>query len=333
MRRLLTISILLVASCASGEGGLAEGELLGQAPVVNTAPAAGDYETMEEDVARGKLASAREAFLREDYDLCLRIVRETLEEGVPHTVAGEFRALRFEARRLHLSRQIVSARVLGDVDVYPLGEPITLTVVVRNVSNQPVTIVKSGKDVSDSVIVIDAARVDYDIYGNVRSETSRLQVPLPEDLVIPVAGRVEVPFALESGDVKTRHFGFTVLTLSGILRPAVVLWGDAEFYSGIEVDPVEVRIVPPGFEPIAADPIGTIGKAYALGAREHLLLAAELSPPERRERVTEELVDLLRDAPPGMAETIMAALRRITGQSIGDRPESWREWWRRQSDG
>lgn len=333
MRRLLTISILLAASCASGEGGLADAELLGQAPVVNTAPASGDFVAMEEEVAQEKLASAREAFLREEYDLCLRIVRETLEKGAPHNVAAELRALRFEARRLHLSRQVVSARVLGEVDVYPLGQPIALTVVVRNVSNQPVTIVKSGKQVSDSVIVIDAERFDYDIYGNVRSETSRHQVPLPEDLVIPVAGRVEVPFALESGDVKTRHYGFSLLSLSGILRPAVILWGDAEFYSGVEVEPCEVRILPPGFEPIAADPIGTIGKAFRLGAREHLLLAAELSPPERRDEVIGELMDLLKDASPSMAETIMAALRRLTGQSIGDQPESWREWWRQQRDG
>jgi len=330
MRRLLTISVLLAASCASGEGGLAEGELLSQAAVVNTAPGFGPYRTMEEEEAQEKLTSAREAFLREEYDLCLRIVRETLEEGAPHKVAVELRALRFEARRLHLSRQVVSARVLGVLDIYPLGEPIALTVVVRNVSDQLVTIVKSGDDVSDSIIVIDAERVDYDIYGNVRSETSRHQVPLPKDLVIPVGGRVEVPFALESGDVKTRHFGFTVLTLSGILRPAVIRWGDAEFYSGVRVDSTEVRILPPGFEPIAADPIGTIGKACELGAREHLLLAAELAPPERRDRVTGELMSFLKDASPSMAETIMAALRRITGQSIGNQPESWREWWRKQ---
>ncbi len=331
MRRLLTISILLAASCASGEGGLGEEALLTQAPVVNRAPGADDYEVMEEELAREKLLSAHDAFLREEYDLCLKIVRETLEEGAPHSVATELRALRFEARRLHLSRQVVSARVLGERDVYSLGEPIALSIVVRNVSEQPVTIVKSGDDVSDSVFVIDAERVDYDIYGNVRSETSRHQVPLPEDLLIPVGGRVEVLFALKSGDVKSRHFGFSEYTLSGILRPAVILWGDVEFYSGVVVGSATVRVLPPGFEPIARDPIGTIRKAYDLGAREHLFLAAELSPPERQNQVAGELIGLLSMESPAMAETIMAALRRITRLGLKSDVQVWKQWWREKS--
>ena len=41
--------------------------------------------------------------------------------------------------------------------------------------------------------------------------------------------------------------------------------------------------------PIARDPVGTIRKAYDLGAREHLFLAAELAPPERRDALAGEL--------------------------------------------
>jgi hypothetical protein len=327
------MTILLVASCASDEEGLAPEALLSQAPVVNQAPPSAETGVMAEEVALERLASAREAFLREDYDLCLRITKETLEEGAPHEIAAELRALRFEARRLHLSRAVVSARIIGQFDVYPLGEPIVLSVVLRNVSNEAVTVVRSGEGVSDSVIVIDAERIDYDIYGNVRSETGRLQVPLPHDLEIPVAGRAEVPFTVESGDVRRRHYGFSLLRLAGTLRPAVILRGESEFYSGVTVEPGEVRILPPGFEPIAADPIGTIGKAYELGAREHLFLAVELSPPERRDQVTGELMKLLENAPPPMAETIMAALQRITGRSFDRQPELWREWWRKQSGG
>ena len=36
-------------------------------------------------------------------------------------------------------------------------------------------------------------------------------------------------------------------------------------------------------------------------------------------------------AEPAMAETIMAALRRITGLSLSSDVQVWRQWWREKS--
>jgi hypothetical protein len=327
------MSIMLVAACASSTGGLSEEALLTQAPVVNTAPGAidpGDVSALGEAEAGQRLETAQGAFLREDYAECLKVVRETLEMGAPASIAAELRALRYEARRRYLSRQVLAAKILAVQDVATLGEVAELTVVLRNVSGEPVTVFKSADGASDTVIVIDARSVDYDIYGNVRSRTSRRRIPIPEDLSIGIGGRVDVPFALDTGDVKTRHFGFTVLRLTGTLRPAAIHSGEERFYSGVEIEAATLRILPPGYEPIAADPLGTIDKACRLGAQEHLLLAAELSAPERRDEVVGVLVERLGDASPGMAMTIMAALRRLTGIRLTGDPEAWVSWWEEQ---
>ena len=71
-----------------------------------------------------------------------------------------------------------------------------------------------------------------------------------------------------------------------------------------------------------------IAKALDLGAREHLLVAVELSPPERRRTVIRRLVDHLDVATPEMALTVMACLRRLTGESFANRPEKWQAWYR-----
>jgi hypothetical protein len=116
MRRLWTMSIMLVAACASSTGGLSEEALLTQAPVVNTAPGAidpGDVSALGEAEAGQRLETAQGAFLREDYAECLKVVRETLEMGAPASIAAELRALRYEARRRYLSRQVLAAQRLG----------------------------------------------------------------------------------------------------------------------------------------------------------------------------------------------------------------------------
>jgi hypothetical protein len=146
---------------------------------------------------------------------------------------------------------------------------------------------------------------------------------------VPVGGDVVVPFSLPAIPVAARHYGFTVLTVQGTFRPAVILCGEERYYSGVEISPAVVRVLPPGFEPIAEDPLGTLAKALELGAREHLLLAAELAPPERRRSVLRRLVEHLNGTTPAMAQTVMTCLRRLTGLSFGSRPDAWQAWWRK----
>jgi len=86
-------------------------------------------------------------------------------------------------------------------------------------------------------------------------------------------------------------------------------------------------VMPEGYEPIAEDPLGTLGKAFDLDAREHMLLAAELAPPEQRRETVSRLIGYLDGANPGMVETLMAALHRVTGLQMGKRPQAWLTWW------
>ena len=89
---------------------------------------------MEEAEAERALQSAREAFLREDYEACVRIARETLEQLPPADIAEELRALRFTAKRRLLEREVLDVRVVPDREVYTVGEELAVTLLLRNVS-------------------------------------------------------------------------------------------------------------------------------------------------------------------------------------------------------
>ena len=80
----------------------------------------------------------------------------------------------------------------------------------------------------------------------------------------------------------------------------------------------------------AEDPLGTLDKAYRLGAREHLLVAAELAPPERLRETVGKLISYLDGDETGTWVTVMAALRLLTGKSFDGQPRAWVGWWREE---
>ncbi len=329
MKTILVIALSL-AGCAAGKEGLSEEEILSQNPVVNRLPGGVEASVMDAADAEAALDRARRALLREEYEQVLSIVRETLAEGPPREIARSLRAIRVEARRGLLGRKVLEARILPERDVCVRGGEIVLELAVRNVSPQAVSVLRRGPGSSVSVFVLDVVRRDFDIYGNVLSFENRVRVPLPEDLRVPVGGRASVTYRMPAGRVEDRHLGFSEVSFGGVLRPAVILCGDERYYSAVKLREAAVRVFPPGYEPIAKDPLGTLATAYRLGAREHLLIAAELAGTFSRPQAVARLVSFLRGPETASWVTVMAALRRLTGRSFGNRAQAWTAWWREE---
>jgi len=333
MRRLTLIGLLALAACATGKESLSDGEILTQAPLVLGEAKGPPVGEMDPDEARRRLESAQDAFHRGEYRECLAVVRATLLMSPPYAVAGDLKRLRFEAKRRLLSRQIVVVKALPHRDVVATGEPVEIDLALRNVTDVPVTVKHTVPNSSPSLFFLDVAWEYWDIYGNVRRQSRRVRFPLMGDLEIPVGGRRMIRYREETVEPGRRHRGFTLVRVTGTFRPALLLAGEEEFYAGMPLKEATVRVLPPGYEPIAADPMGTIDKAYRLGAREHLLIAAELVAPERRREAVGRLVGLLSDEVTPTDVTAMAALRRLTDRSFALRPTAWRGWWKEETRG
>jgi hypothetical protein len=154
-------------------------------------------------------------------------------------------------------------------------------------------------------------------------------VALPSDADLPPAGRFDLEFRLGGDRTAGQHRGFTEYVISGTFRPSVIRSGDERYYEGVEMRPVAVRLLPEGYGPIAEDPVGTMQKAIALNAPDHLLVAGELTPRERRREVAGLLLDALEGslADP-MAVAVSVVLGRLTGVPRPAEPAGWLEWKR-----
>lgn len=326
-----SLIVTVLAACAAGSGGLSESDILSQAPFVNEAkgggPPARFPDALSAEEARGRLEAAREAYLREDFDECLATVRDCLSRGVPADVDRELRTLQYDAKRRLVNRKVLRARALPVRDVVAMGEPGEVDLLLRNLAPVEVRIPRTVGDSSPSSFFLDVVRQDWDVYGNVRSESRKETLPLAEDVVLPPGGEKRIRWSVETPEPERRHLGFTILRVGGVLHPAGITVGSEPLYAGVELETGEVRAFPPGFEPLAADPLASLGKAWRLGAREHLLVAAGLVAPADRDRAVGELVSFLGEDRSPATVTVMGALRLLTGLSFANRPEGWIEWW------
>ncbi len=228
--------------------------------------------------------------------------------------------------------------------------------------------------VSGSTLVLTMKRTDRDIYAAELSRSWTQSVPLlaagSEDLSIPPEGVHEVRVRVPAEEVGDAIAGLKVLDLSGELRAGRILAGLEEPFGRVAIRPGRVVALPANYEPLAADPLGSLSKAVDALAPVHLLVATEFvaaddrpaavailaralstSPVEMRPAALNAL-DLLRRAAVGtpvrpLAEPLMnalgahpereadlmEALHTVTLVSLAPDARLWQDWWRRELRG
>ena len=145
--------------------------------------------------------------------------------------------------------------------------------------------------ISGAVLALTIRRTDRDVYAAELTQSWTQNVPLfaPGQCVmrIPPEGAHEVRVRVRAEDAGPPLAGLRVLEVGGDLRAGRILAGIGEPFGRIQIRTGRVVILPRNFEPLAADPLGSIRKALAARAPVHLLIATEFLAPADRAAAVE----------------------------------------------
>jgi hypothetical protein len=260
--------------------------------------------------AESQFAAAQAAWQAGDAVGALAIANRALVEGVPPALEGGFRDLRAKARAAVVASKVCRVRVLPEKDAVADGTPVAIRIEFANLSGATLRVPHGLEGSSDACVVLTLERQDVDVFGSERTTSYTLSAPVDEDLELaPGAAhvtRLEVPAAMTTLD----HEGFSVLAFSGTFRPVALRVGDSEFFDAIPIERAAVRIFQKGFEPLAADPLGSLRKAIEKRSPPHVLTCVELLAPSDR-AAAKSLLETARQADPPLALVIDASLARI----------------------
>ncbi len=304
----LAAALVLLPACSL----LGGGDALSTMPVSSTAPGTDERAA----AAEAALAAASQAWRDGDALAAMSIATRALHAGAPPEHETRLRRIRARARETLLSEQVVQLTVLPTLDAVADGSDVAGVVRFQNRSSAPVGVDRTAEDSSESLVILDVTRRDYDVYGNVRVTEFTVHVPLGRDLELAPGARAEVPFAIRADDTRLTHTGFATLEIRGQLRAVAIRVGATEFFDALPLEPAVVRVFQRGYEPLAEDPMGSLVKAVAKRSPPHILIAAELLAPGERARGV-ELLNAAADDDPPLAFVCKAAVDRLNDLLAG----------------
>jgi hypothetical protein len=267
-------------------------------------------------LAQSAYAAAQAAWASGDALTALALANHALLRGVPSDLEGPFRDLRSKARAAVVMTKVCRVRVIADKDAVADGDEIRMRIEFANVSGATLRVPRAQEGTSDALVVLTLAREDYDVYGNARSSDFTLPVPVQEDIVLAPGGAMETPFTIPAEMAKLSHQGLSVIDLSGKFRPVSIRVGDTEFFDAITIEPARVRVFMKGYEPLAADPLGSLKKAVEKRSPPHLLTAVELLAPADR-AAAKTFLESAKEKDEELGGVIDAAFARIAALDAG----------------
>jgi hypothetical protein len=285
-------------------------------------------------------------------------------------------SIKVKARRIETTFLRADAR--GARDYVPFQEDVEVVVRLRNVGASDVVIhppTGSGPDaVSGTTLVLSVRRTDMDIYAAELERSWTQPVALlradAEPLRLPPESSYEVRVRIPAEEAGAPISGLRVLLVGGEVRATRIEAGDAEPLGRLAIRPGRIVVLPRNYEPLAADPLGSLRKAVAADAPIHLLVAAEFVREPEREAAVGVLAGALSSGPPELKSAIVGALRllrrasagrplrplarpliaemervparaaelgdglhALAGVSLPPQAPAWMEWWRRELAG
>ena len=263
--------------------------------------------------AESQLAAAQAAWQAGDAVGALAIANSALVNGVPSTLEGPFRELRAKARAAVVASKVCRVRVLPEKDAVADGTPVAVNIEFANLAGATLRVPHGVEGSSNACVVLTLERQDVDVFGNERTTSYTLSAPVDEDLELAPGAthvtRLDVPAAMTALD----HEGFSVLAFSGAFRPVALRVGDSEFFDAIPIERAAVRIFQKGYEPLAADPLGSLKKAIEKRSPPHVLTCVELLAPSDREAARALLTEAKTKDPP-LTRVADAALARLASR-------------------
>lgn len=150
-------------------------------------------------------------------------------------------------------------------------------------------------------------------------------------LSFDIGDQIESSLPLPLGQAGDSSAVWRVRLAATIRIDGVVIDGEELPVGKVRLAPAHFLVVPGNWEPLAADPFGSLARLIKLPNAEvdrHVLISAALLPEDREQEAIDLLVLNLVHAPNmRRLDTMMAALRYLTNRDFQENPVLWKEWW------
>lgn len=150
-------------------------------------------------------------------------------------------------------------------------------------------------------------------------------------LEFQIGEHIETELPLPLGSPGETSAVWRVRLAATIRVDGIVIDGEELPVAKVRLAPASFLVVPGNWEQLAEDPFGSLDRLIRIPNAEvdrHVLIAAAMVPRARQTEAIDLLIEGFEAAPNlRRLDTMMAALRFLTGRDFQENPILWKEWW------
>jgi hypothetical protein len=249
----------------------------------------------------------------------------------PHSsIADRVKQVRRYCENMITQTSLIEAKVLQERLAYVSGEPVALTLRLKNIYRNSMTIKYEGAEGKspEGLAVVETEATVSSLKGESTTANRHQEISLEGDIPLATGAQWERKLQLDTvfglpDDLEVQTVVVNVWTV-----PSKIDSEGVNLTRKLQFEPAVVKLVPKRYAHFLEKPLEWLQKTIeGEQPAQETWICAQLLPPEDRRRGAEILVHALEKTDnPKYVPALVRMLTEVTGERLGEDPKKWSEW-------
>jgi len=316
-------------------------------PAAGAGPAPVEYVLPEEDptipklekdavdkVVRAKYAEAMAYAKKNQYQRGFDMASGLLALEPRSPIADRLKQLKRYCENMITQTSLIEAKVIQEKLAYVAGEPVTLTLRLRNLFKTPMLLKYEGAEgkAPEGLAVIEIEAAMATLKGESTTATRHQELPLEGEIPIAIGAQWERKIQLETVFGLPDDLDVQTILVNVWTAPSKIDTDGHNLTRKLQFEPAVIKLVPKRYAHFLENPLEWLEKTIlSEQPAQETWICAQLLPAADRRKGAEILVHAMEKTDnPNYRPALSRMLTEVTGERLGEDPKKWTEWLSKQ---
>jgi hypothetical protein len=310
------------------------------------APATDPYALPEEETATAKVDREHvEKYIRSKYSEALALARKNqyqrgldMSNGIlalePRSeIADRARQLRRYCESMITQTSLIEAKVVQEKLAYVAGEPVTLTLRLKNIYKKEVAIRYEGAEgkVPEGLAVIEVESSIRTLKDESVSSSRHQEFPFEGEIPLATGAQWERKLQLDTIFGLPDEIEVQTVVINAWTQPSKIETDGLNITRRLQFEPATVKLVPKRYSHLVEKPLEWLPKLIESSPAQEAWVCVQLLAGEEKRKGAEILIHALEKVDNRLyLPALEKMLTELTGEKLGTDPRKWSEWLAKQ---
>ena len=251
-----------------------------------------------------------------------------------HALGDRVKQLRRYCEHMITQTSLIEAKILQEKLAFAAGEPVALTMRLKNLFKNAVTVRYEGAEGKqpEGLAVIEIEAVLRRLDGESTTATRHQEFAFEGEIPLATGAQWERKLALDTAFGLPDELDVQTVTVNAWTQPSKIETDGVNITRKLQFEPAVLKLVPKRYSHFLEDPVGWLSKTIETGQpAQETWICVQILPAEDRRRGAEVLVRAMEKTDnPKYVPALDRMLTELTGEKFGADVKKWSDWLARQ---